>query len=312
MLITLLVVMLAGVALGALARRSVSDAVAARTAVESLQRRWAVASARSALLGQVEEVLASAEAGLDLSVYRAKMAAGEVVVYQHAPAAELRVVCELADMPFELVLTDEQARLNVNDVLARSDLASLQAQVRRLAEEGVGGGVLRSMPVLLRPQSTKLPGGRERMTFGSYGQVFASPDPAVLVGGEVGRGAASRLTCWGDGRVNVRRASDAVLRAAVGRSADPQAVSDLLEVRRESPFLGLAAMLGRVDRLNADERRAVTLRLTDASTCHGLWVVARGPQRSWFAFATGNGALSIQAREQGQGPVVGPRDEFNW
>ena len=48
----------------------------------------------------------------------------------------------------------------------------------------------------------------------SYGQVFEDALPQQLIGAEPSSGLAAAVTCWGDGKVNLRRAPDAVIEQA--------------------------------------------------------------------------------------------------
>jgi hypothetical protein len=120
---------------------------------------------------------------------------------------------------------------------------------------------------------------------GGYGQIFAGAPPEQLVGREGDPGLAGAVTCWGDGRINLRRAPEAVLRQACDKALGRDVVTLLLEARRRDPYRPLEAILAELDQIDEGERAAVKDRLTDRSTCHGLWVIARGPQRSWYTLA---------------------------
>jgi len=61
-------------------------------------------------------------------------------------------------------------------------------------------------------------------------------------------------------------------------------INEILQLRTESPSLGLAALLDRLE-LDEKNREEAEGQLTDGSMCHSLWVIARGQQRSWHELA---------------------------
>src|SRR5205823_10902814 len=92
------------------------------------------------------------------------------------------------------------------------------------------------------------------------------------------------LTCWGDGKLNFRRASAAALQAGCAPLLTTPQVARLVQIRSASPDVKQDQLLAQID---ASEAAAVKLseRLTDESSCHGLWVVAHGPRRDWYQFS---------------------------
>ena len=96
--------------------------------------------------------------------------------------------------------------------------------------------------------------------------------------------------------MNIRRASDAVLAQACGKALGPRALAELLAARRQDPASELPVLLGRLDKLNEKQKEQLRGRLTDQSSCHGLWVIARGGQRSWYAYAVGAGTAVSRPR----------------
>ena len=269
LLMTLVLVLLAGVALVGLARRSAIGALEAQSQVERLQRHWAVKSLQATLLERVDDLLAEAEtatAGPD---------------QEGVPAAlivpELRVTCFLSGSEYELVLTDEQAKVDVNRVLRDSSPAEAAALVRRLVESTAFGAV----EVQVRPW--RLHRAAQGQAVGGYGQVFPEATPEALLGRHDEPGAASAVTCWGGGALSVRRASDAAILLSCRRTMGPDLVNELVAARRRVPpqDLTIARLIAAMDSVSEPERRTIQSCLTDGSTAHGLWIVAHGKQRSW-------------------------------
>jgi hypothetical protein len=94
---------------------------------------------------------------------------------------------------------------------------------------------------------------------------------------------ADRVTCWGDGRVNLRRAEIPVLREAL---AGVLSESDLAKLRalREGPDAPTSAKLVGQLGLQKDKAKALAARTTGRSACYSLWVIAEGPTRLWHRF----------------------------
>jgi type II secretory pathway component PulK len=297
LLMVLLLVMLAGVALAGIARRSVHEAVDAQSAVDELQRRWAVTSAREALLPQAERLLSRAERGHGTDLTRPlPRNAGE---YRNDPVAEVRLTCELAGTTYDLVFTDEQAKLDLNHRLTREGVGPTRAAARRLVA-AASAARRTETAVALRPLPEGHEAGMRRLA--GFAQVFEHARPEALLGETEGDGLAAALTLWSSGRVNVRRASADVVQRACGGVLTAGEVAALLDERRRDPHRSLEALLDDVRGLDADKRRVLERRLTDRSACHGLWIVARSGSRSWYS-------LSIGLGETGEPPASAARDQ---
>jgi type II secretory pathway component PulK len=277
LLMALALVLLAGAALAGVARWSATEALESTTAADELKQRWAVTSCRQALLGRAEELLDEAERGEGKDGLPSE-------VYLHKPAPEVRVTCNLAGLDYEIVLTDEQAKLNLNALLKVKMPAEVQSAATRLTRDK--GNPAATAPVLLRAMAVPA-----WLPLGAYGQVFENPSPAWLIGPDVGDGLAATITCWGDGRVNLRRASEAVVQEACTEVLGPQVVSLLLSARQRNPYRSLSAILLELDKIDADDKAKVLSCVTDRSACHGLWIIARSESRSWYTLAvTADGA----------------------
>ncbi len=303
LLMALLLVLLAGVALAGVARRSMIAALDSRDAVRDLQRRWAVRSCRATLLGHAERLLDEAERG--------RGDGGEPAeTYQHAPNVHRTISCRLAGTDYELVLTDEQAKLNVNTLLKDASRAEAQSVLSRLVTSRAGGG-RRHAEVRLRPLAVR-GAGSEKDGFlpegGGYGQVFDRASPRQLVGTGRTAGLSETVTCWGDGKVNVRRAPEAVLKQACKKVLPRQDLRRLRETRERNPYLPLSGMLSE---FHPKQREKVYGILTDRSRCHGLWVIARGDQRSWYTFAVNVGDAA-EGAAGGAGRQTLQVYEFAW
>jgi hypothetical protein len=107
------------------------------------------------------------------------------------------------------------------------------------------------------------------------------------------------ITCWGDGKVNFRRAPTEVIRQVCEKSFGPDFVRWLLKERRRNPYRSLPKLLDSLDELDDRDRRRALGILTEQSVCYGLWITATWKQRTWYTFAvaTGAGEAILEWRE---------------
>lgn len=254
LLMVLVLVVVAGTMLAGLARHSAAGAVVAQQAVEDLQRRWAVTTCRATLLPRAETIFGAAE-GRD--------AAGDGYS-TGMRVSEVRATCRLGGQEYELVFTDEQAKFNPNGT-AGGARAELRAAVERLAVD--------PRRVHVRPGPIV-----------GFGQLFDGASPGDLVGRTAFKGNARSITCWSDGRVNVRRAPAAAIEETCRDLLPPDAMAALLDARHRAKVPMVHTLLEKL-KLTEQQRAALTDRLTNRSACQGLWVIAHGSRRSWHTFA---------------------------
>lgn len=281
LIVVLLVLTLAATVLSATASYSSRQALAASRAVEALQLRWGQRSCAEAFLGDAERLIKQQAA------------------YGAGPASSARFELELAGAKYRLILSDEQSKVNVNLLASRVSKEVLAARIRAL-------GALKHAPlnILLRPdqpaasRSTarratrfrRLPVPRaserpEPMTviYSSLDQIYQYDHPRQLVALEYGEVANDRITCWGDGRINFKRAEGEVLHEALKGAGDATMVDKIIAFRSEHPDGTLGELLAALKPARAQAAR-LRETLTDASTCHGLWIVVEGSTRSWYRF----------------------------
>ncbi len=310
LLLTLMLVMIAGVALTAVARKSIESAVEARTEVEDLQYRWAVKSIHAALHGRIGMCLDAAEKGGARPGASTANATGQrrrhPQDYTNAPQPQLRIDCSLGNVDYTLVLCDEQARVNVNRLLDETSLGRTHAAVGRLARlsHGVDSG---PVEIMLRPLPERGESRGALPRLGSYGQVFGNARPSTLLGTGSGGGLVNEITCWGDGKLNIRRVSEQALLTLSEKVVGRHMVRRLIRVRDRDPYVALVDMLQELD-LTDSELEQLTEYVTDVSLVHSVWIVEHGIQGPRYAFAVEVGA-SVDG-EMAPAPVQ--RHEFMW
>jgi hypothetical protein len=237
-----------------IARRGLDQSVAAAKKADELQRRWGEISLRHTVLNRAEILLRTAE--LTEGIRR----------------PTLSTTVQLGGQSFHLVLSDEQAKLNLNTVFRNGQ----EATVRNVLFESSA-----AWPVQLRPDPRATVNSPHPPPFASWGQVydfsaFANTHQTnYLMLIQMGE----RTTCWGNGQLNINRAHSDTIRIIGELVAPPQSASALLELRQEYPYWNLDRLMREVDIPDRD-RRAIRQVLTERSRCHSLWIVTSHANRS--------------------------------
>lgn len=253
----LVVLAMGGSLLAVVAHRATGRSAEAGAAARDLQRKWGLRGLQTAYLGRAEEVLARHTTELE------------------PPPVTVREKAILGGVEFDLIVSDEQAKANVNVVSARRDKDGLRACLAALSS---GRWPLQ---VILRPVEEKSGAIRSvPLLYASLEQVFTVSGPVELLGTDSVAGPARRVTCWGSGKVNFRRAEPAVLREVLTPVLDEYQVHQLCLLRDAMPTAGLGAILAELE-LEKDTRAAAEKLLADGSSCHSLWIIARGRTRQW-------------------------------
>ena len=237
------------------ARRALDQTVAAAKRSDDLQRRWGEVSLRHAVLNRAEILLRTAE------------------LQEGVKQSTLQSTVKLGDRTFHLVLADEQAKLNVNTAFRYGR----ESAVRRAI---LDGGV--PWPIRLRPDPRATANSPYPPAFASWGQVY---DFSVFANMPEKNylqltGLGERMTCWGNGQLNMNRADSEAIRTVCELVAPPQSVTALLEQRHAHPDRDLERTLREADVPDRD-RRAFRQVLTDRSRCHSLWTITSNENRSW-------------------------------
>jgi hypothetical protein len=291
LLVTLGLLVLSSTLLVAVGRLAVQRSLAARVEQDALQRRWGAISCRTALLPSADEILTRA----------GRASASAIPIY--------RAAVPLGNQTFEVVIGDEQAKANVNAMIDAADAATAANRLRAgLSGTGtVGAVVLRpSYLISAEPTATSRPAGPTPWITGP-GQIFDLLPPERLVHGVAGVGSSSssspldRITCWGDGAINLMRADAAAMRLALTPELSGLEIDRIIEARAAmlkstSPKRSAASVQGGPPPPPADAdivtrilyeakvnpKHRAKLALSGVSKCHSLWVIARDRQRSWY------------------------------
>ncbi len=249
LVLTLFALALAATALAVAARDCLVTGAHAAAELRRVQERWAMMSCAELLIPRVERQL-----------QREEQRTGR-------PVSRSQFTLELAGALYETIFSDEQAKVNVNwlDAHARGELASLL--------ESLAGSESAALTVRLFPLE-----GHQAEAFPRYGcfeQAFPDAGAADLIGTVDEPGPSMVLTCWGDGRINAKRASPQALAVACSRILARPEVDRLVRFKQQHPDAD-AAELVRAAQTSSERAELIRKLLVDSSACHSLWVVAPG------------------------------------
>jgi len=295
LLVVLAVIVLVITVLGMLAKVSLRRGVQSADAQLALQQRWGVWSLERALLDEAPKVFALRDQQL--------VALGASAT---PPPPLLRGALSLGGVTFDLMIADEDAKLNLNSIYHHAGLMEVQQAIGELVPP-VGRGAIRLQPVvgpqLLSTGQSRVANGPRAatiagvgqpeteqgsddpsanpaglstvpMAFRSWGEVFDLALLATAVGSEAALpNLTTEITCWGTGQLNIRRAADPSI-LAVFRSVIPAgSATRMLKRYRDNPAADLAALLVTEVRDNRD-REQLTRLLAEVSTHYSLWIDA--------------------------------------
>jgi len=259
LLIVLVVLAIAGVMLASLARRSGQLALQAGLAQEQLQLRVGNLTCQEVFLPRAEQFIARGAAPASLSGAAA-------------------VILPLGGLNFEMVFSDEQGKANLNLLLKRQGADNLEHAI-----QSVQADLPRTLHVELRPARISGQAGQEPQSlYTNYSQVFVFTHPSELIDPRFPQDLpTSRVTCWGNGRVNFKRAPVAVVREVFKGLLDEHQVAQVVRLGQERADCTTGDALKLLD-LPPERSAKVRDLLTDFSSCRSLWIIAHGKTRSWY------------------------------
>lgn len=250
LLMTLALIALASLAMTRLANQSMETVRQGVSAQHDLQRRWTEKSCRITLLQRSEELFAASDQLVKQQ--------GEGWPLPRILSLELT----LGGQSTTVVMRDEDASVNINQlhVQAPQQLPTIIAQ----------SALATRAPIRLRPWRSPRP---DRFAaFSSWGQVV----DLSRIGhrGSIRETLApisDTLTCWGQGRLNLSRASDDAVRLVVEPILDPAKTAELIQARRG--FDGELETLWGTLELHRTKQLQLNRVLGTRSQSFSMWLV---------------------------------------
>lgn len=258
-----------------MARSSLAAAVRANNAEVELQRRWGESTCKQAILDRADDLFE-----LRHQQYLALFDEDREPTFTDLdwvtdegedPLSALRRIegsVQLGELHFDISLSDEQAKVNLNQILIDDDISSVELAIGELAGEQLDYRATVLQPL---PESDAKRLDMSRLPHWEY--IF---DRQQLQGFD----GFEHLTCWGDGRIHFQVAHDDTLRYVLSESLDDEQIEQLLILRRDQPDSDLDAMLSALAP-HRNIRSQVKRLMTDQSTCFSMSVDVASEKRSW-------------------------------
>ena len=265
---TLALLAIASLMLARVCRDGMRQAVRVHSEADELQRKWGMLSCQATYLGRTASVLEAAEKR------------------SGRPAPILQATVNLGGQQFGLRFADESAKVNLNALASQSGMASIEQFVRSEARQNRADVQIHLRPTRLKQLSN---GYSPIPVFASFGQVYDESGASSPLAIE---SATANLTCWGSGKLNVKRASVGALMQML--HGDRQLIRRILELQATPENASAENVLGD----GADATKSLVKLLGDASDAQSLWITSGS--RARFAVR--------QLRENGQDDVT----VFSW
>ena len=262
LLMVLMLLVIASLLSVGIARRSIELARSVALQDQELQTRWGRISVRTAVLNRAEILLRSRE------------------LRRGGPVASIETTIRLGDEQIHLLLSDEQAKLNLNLVARLQSLPAVRRSVSRLTEGEFFAN--------LRPNPSASSERTDPPAFDGWGSVYdlspvlSARSDDLRLPNRLGK----QLTCWGNGALRLNRASPMVFREFCEQVVSPETAVTLVTLRNRNPEWNLDRLIQATAPGN-EERRLLRRYLTDRSRTHSLWTIIVREQgndrtkRSW-------------------------------
>ena len=249
----LFLIAMAGLLVAGIVRFSLMSALGALDATAEFQAQWSLLSIRRTALDRAPLLFHEQEKRFSV------------------PVNTIRFVTQVNDCRINCQLTDEDAKANVNTLFSLGGKNALRRELSRADPET-------SRWLDLRPFTEG--SGMARFGFSSWGQLYVLDGEGDETQRPISLAATARIfTCWGSGKVNIRRASKESLQAIVKLAVDHRAVQQILSLRHQEPQPSLNAIVASLG-LREEPRNKLLSVLADTSRWYALTVQTTNDQSS--------------------------------
>lgn len=276
LLAVLAVIVLMVTVLATLSKTSLRRALAAADAQLRLQQRLGADSIERTVLPKAATVFDR----LEEQAKQTRIQTGQFVPIPR----QIRDAITLGGVTFDIILADEDAKLNLNRVY------HLTGQIRTRSSVAGLIGPVASRALRLAPASRPMGGDLDTLdtseevvaiprAFRSWGEVFALSDLAIVSGNQAALPLVTgEITCWGGGGLNLQRASDESIRVAAACVLSEAGADRLVSRYRENVTSSVEIL---VQQETNSETQRIRLRrmLGESSTHFSLWVDASAAAR---------------------------------
>jgi len=265
LVMTLMLIAIAAVALVSVGRSSMRLAVNAVQARQDLQRRWGSISCRHTLLRLAPVVL--------------ETAATDPTQSRNSVQTQI----QLNNTTYTLTLSDEQAKVNINTMLHIHGREAARTYIR----EQCGSHPWSDKIVLPTTHTQPNPAGISEADDShrkiiSINHVLPAYDPGYI--DQDGCAPLDTITCWGDGRINLTRATDDLVQMVLKPMLSTAEIRKLRESISRSKSESLVEAIKSLG-VSEDDMPPLLNRLTLDSSCYSVWIVVDNHMRSWYELA---------------------------
>jgi hypothetical protein len=284
LLVVIAVSVLVVTVLGTLAKQSLRRGLEAADAERSLQKRWGTLTLERALLAKAPKIFELREE------IAAELTPGV------PPSTTIRTALTLNGVTFDLLLADEDAKLNLNSLYHHVGEQQTQQAISKI----IGPGTARTLRLVPAVKPLMLSRESQRNTlesdendtepivpdaFRSWGEVFDLGAMEAQIGSDAALpNLTTDITCWGTGQLNIRRASDQAILAVAGSVVQDGGAQRLLKRYRESKTASLSVLL-QTEISGQRNRDKLSRMLSETSINFSVWVDASangsGSQRTF-------------------------------
>lgn len=290
LLIVVAFIVVAGLAMVSVSRRSLRLATDSVERETELQQRWGTISLQRTLLHGAPKIF--------LDFDKRALAGGNTETIPSTIRSEVL----LGGIQFRALLADEQTKLNLNTVYHTRGRSAVELAAQNM--KGLGGLKVRLTPEVdsqaNRAEQTRnslddtafeeLERAEPPTAFRNWGQVFDLSQTAAGVSPvQLLPTATAKLTCWGRGEINIARAPDDVVEEACRTVAGPGVAKKLVAKYRADPIQSLNQIAVGLE-ISELQRQSLRRAVTTQSSTYSLWLTSNslnGGQR-WFAVAAPN------------------------
>ena len=273
LVIVLVLLTIAGVSLGMIARRSHVQTIKVVESEEILQRKWLVRSCEKYVLQQAAIILDPSLVVSDANIELEEASGLKYELVQ--PASSQNITIDLIKRQLQIVLSNEDAKVNINKLLSAYSPEKIQKLLRDAVSENrnMMANIKLRLPQDYRGLSNEEGDQTEQeqisevanshMSVKSYEQIYDKFEPEFLFEDQW-------LTCWSDGMLDYRTAKKQALRVMLEHELGMNRIDKLISLREEEPELEFSRILTQLD-LNRSQREYIGKVMVDQSaSCYGM------------------------------------------
>ena len=272
LLVVLSALVLVITVLSSLAQISLRRSVAAVDAQRDLQMRWGELTLRRAILKRAGGIF-------DLRYEKHQQESAGTP----PPPPFVRTAITFGGATYDVLLGDEDAKLNLNTIFHQSGASGARSAAAELVDGAVSGAIRMlpaADPVPLEKQLSFEESEDDDAepsvlnAFESWGQVFDIGQLKSISGsGAVLPNVTTGITCWGNGQLNFQRAADAPILALAKTIVQDREAENMLQRYRENPTMTLQTAL-QLEVSEPQQREMLARLFSESSTNFSVWIHA--------------------------------------